>query len=165
MLREGQGQGQGQAATATRTSSPSSREEEDCDDGDNGAVTSPPVLPAATTEGRLFAAGDYCLAPRVFDRRRARAVVEEVVLRPGCSDGTCLVTWLHPRQRGELVCRYWKEVIELRAALYFRRRFLRGGGVVARCLPLPAALVSFDCLRVMKMNSSRSLTHSSIGVY
>lgn len=54
----------------------------------------------------VFSVGDCCLAPRVFDRRRALATVEEV----DRANGTCLVTWLHPRQRGELACRYWKEV-------------------------------------------------------
>lgn len=71
---------------------------------------------AATTEdanrpglpSTVFSVGDCCLAPRVFDRRRALARVEEV----DRSNGTCLVTWLHSRRRGELVCRYWKEVRE-----------------------------------------------------
>lgn len=47
-----------------------------------------------------------CLAPRVFDRRRALALVEAV----DAPRGTCLVTWVHPRQKREIVCRYWKEV-------------------------------------------------------
>lgn len=134
MLRNGRRQGkeqeqeqeqdQEQAVTATPTSPPFPREEDD----DGAAATKPPTLPATSTESRSFAAGDYCLAPRVFDRRRARAVVEEVLV-PGCN-GTCLVTWLHPRQRGELVCRYWKEVSQLRAAFCFGRcsHFFFGGG-------------------------------------
>lgn len=53
-----------------------------------------------------FTVGDTCLAPRVFDRRRARAVVEAI----DASKGTCTVTWVNPRQRGEIPCRFWKEV-------------------------------------------------------
>ncbi|CAM9670350.1 unnamed protein product, partial [Scytosiphon promiscuus] len=86
----------------------------------SGGDPRPPSLPAATADvpapaaedasapnlsSPIFSVGDCCLAPRVFDRRRALATVEEV----DRSNGTCLVTWLHPRQRGELVCRYWKE--------------------------------------------------------
>jgi len=139
LLRGGNG-GQGQEAAAaarlTATASPPSsssqppREEQvaekqppegdqaDDDDGSDGddvggaggrpkGANDPPDDPCASRSRPPFAAGDTCLAPRVFDRRRARAVVEEVL--PGGS-GACLVTWLHPRQRGELVCRYWKEV-------------------------------------------------------
>ena len=116
------------AATATATALPSSfsllpEKEQEAragggygDDGDDGGggggggpsgADNPTGRSCAGSPPTRFVAGDTCLAPRVFDRRRARAVVEEVL--PGDS-GTCLVTWLHPRQRGELVCRYWKEV-------------------------------------------------------
>lgn len=130
MPEEGRG---GRAADAATTASPSSPPQDDehegfanpeswghdddgCGAGDGGGGGGPDVNSTAdknppdrssAAESRRFAAGDPCLAPRVFDRRRARAVVEEVL--PG-SGGVCLVTWLHPRQRGELVCRYWKEV-------------------------------------------------------
>lgn len=81
----------------------------DPDKGSAGAHKGTSDRYSSAAKGRQFAAGDPCLAPRVFDRRRARAVVEEV-LPAGSSGSICLVTWLHPRQRGELVCRYWKEV-------------------------------------------------------
>ncbi|CAM9541423.1 unnamed protein product, partial [Ectocarpus fasciculatus] len=76
------------------------------------ASTAPPLPPPLAREEHQeqepsfsVVVGALCLAPRVFDRRRARAVVEEV----DGSKGTCLVTWVHPRQHGEIVCRYWKE--------------------------------------------------------
>lgn len=64
------------------------------------------AAPADVEEATAFTVGNVCLAPRIFDRRRARAIVEKI----GSSKGTCLVTWVYPRQRGELPCRYWKEV-------------------------------------------------------
>lgn len=71
------------------------------------AATGTPTQPVeAVADGSQFAVGDMCLAPRVFDRRRALALVEAV----DAPSGTCLVTWVHPRQKREIVCRYWKEV-------------------------------------------------------
>lgn len=65
--------------------------------------------------------GDIHLAPRVFDRRRARAVVEAI----DPSKGTCTVSWKYPRQKGEIPCRFWKEVRILYSVGYKRRDAMR----------------------------------------
>ncbi|CAN0093219.1 unnamed protein product, partial [Ectocarpus sp. 12 AP-2014] len=87
------------------------REEEGGQQATTGASTLPPPPPTEGQEQQQqepsfpVVVGALCLAPRVFDRRRARAVVEEVE----SFKGTCLVTWVHPRKHGEIVCRSWKK--------------------------------------------------------
>lgn len=108
------------------------------------------AAPADVEELPTFTVGDVCLAPRVFDRRRARAIVEKV----DSDKGTCLVTWVYPRQKGELPCRYWKEV----GKQFMCISRTQGAGCCAMpiqnnmfLLKLKEEPLNLECLRLMRL--------------